>query len=87
MPGGPNSSSPTLGGATGSHAKHERDADPQELLATLEGHAGYVTCLAVAEGALFSGSQDNTVKKWSARTGAVVGFEILGHSCPHHSVQ
>jgi WD40 repeat protein len=35
----------------------------------LEGHSGWVTSLAFTDGALFSGSIDKTVKKWSMATG------------------
>jgi len=51
------------------------------LLATLEGHSDWISCLAVCgqESAFFTGCWDKTVKKWDLKTGALLAT-LQGHS-------
>jgi len=52
-----------------------------QVLRVLKGHAGPVTCLREdpTGGAVFSGSKDNTIKKWDPRTGAIIAT-LEGHT-------
>jgi len=49
-------------------AIHVYDAATRELLATLEGHTGWVNCLALVGDQVWSGSSDQTLRVWDART-------------------
>jgi len=44
------------------------DTDTSDLIATLEGHTGAVTCLTEAEGVVYSGSRDGNIMAWSLKS-------------------
>ena len=56
-------------------------------MATLEGHSGPITCLAISEkeGAIFSGSFDKTIKVWESRRGSHL-WTMRTHSSPIHAI-
>jgi WD40 repeat protein len=49
--------------------------------AVFEGHADWVSCLVVAEGSLFSGAWDSSIRKWDISTNRFIA-ELLGHQDP-----
>merc|ERR1712217_933738 len=63
------------------HGIKKWDIKTGALMATLEGHADMIRCLAISEkeGAIFSGSGDNSIKKWDIKTGALMAT-LEGHA-------
>merc|ERR1711972_1209276 len=61
-----------MGSGSGDNSIKKWDIKTGALMATLEGHADEVTCLAISEkeGAIFSGSGDKTIKAWESRRGS-----------------
>merc|ERR1712203_1280169 len=66
---------------SGDNSIKKWDIKTGALMATLEGHADEVTCLAISEkeGAIFSGSDDGSIKKWDIKTGALMATLEGGH--------
>ena len=58
---------------------------PTALLRTLEGHAGFVCSVAVADGTIVSGSWDVTVRVWRLSDGALLRT-LEGHAYAVQSV-
>ncbi|GFY72125.1 WD repeat-containing protein 86 [Trichonephila inaurata madagascariensis] len=54
-------------------------SDPTECLGVLEGHEGYITCCAVHEQCVLTGSSDATIRKWFIATAECMGI-YTGHS-------
>merc|ERR1711941_244150 len=71
---------------SGDNSIKKWDIKTGALMATLEGHADEVTCLAISEkeGAIFSGSGDNSIKKWDIKTGALMAT-LEGHADGSHA--
>ncbi|XP_054711947.1 WD repeat-containing protein 86-like, partial [Uloborus diversus] len=54
-------------------------SDPTECLGVLEGHTGYITCCAVREQFVLTGSSDSTVRKWFIATAECTAI-YTGHN-------
>lgn len=71
--------------ATGStdHLLNIWQLNSHELILTMEGHGGPITCVSFAPNSLFvvSGSEDKTVKVWGLTLGSIVST-FSGHQSP-----
>ncbi|XP_015908185.1 WD repeat-containing protein 86 [Parasteatoda tepidariorum] len=54
-------------------------SDPTECLGVLEGHDGYITCCAVHEQCVITGSSDSTIRKWFIATAECIAI-YTGHT-------
>ncbi|GIY02053.1 WD repeat-containing protein 86 [Caerostris darwini] len=54
-------------------------SDPTECLGVLEGHEGYITCCAVHEQCVITGSSDSSIRKWFIATAECQAIYV-GHS-------
>ena len=61
---------------------HESDASNVSLVATLEGHTGYIGALCFTKDGskLVSGSYDETARLWDVGTGSQIGGALCGHT-------
>ena len=65
----------------GAPKKFNSSKGAYESTARFEGHTDWVSCLVVAEGSLFSGSWDSSIRKWDISTNRFIA-ELLGHHDP-----